>query len=196
MTGQAARIFGKVLVAVLSAILGAAGLVLAPAAIAGPVESAYTPLVLEKCDNITPSEMAEHGAVFRCAGFGGTDVRVAKGDLRMFVSYGKRAADQAAAGQTLPAFNSIGERLEWRIKDGKAFATILRFRWDGDGAKGSTLVVTKLGKTDSCHVAYVQAEKNPHANRLAREVADEDARRFSCKRDQPRTYGPDGKPID
>jgi hypothetical protein len=119
MTGQAVRIFGKVLVAVLSAILGAAGLVLAPAAIAGSVESAYTPLVLEKCDNITPSEMAEHGAIFRCTGFGGTDVRVAEGDLRMFVSYGKRAADQTAAGQTLPAFNSTGDRLEWRFKDGK-----------------------------------------------------------------------------
>lgn len=190
--GQTPRGLG----AVLGSVLGSAGLLVAPAAIAEPIESAYTPLVLERCDNITPAEMADHGAVFRCAGYGGTDVRVAEGDLRMFVSYGTGADDQTAAGQTLPAFNSIGETLEWRLDDGTPFATILRFRWDSDGAKGSTLVVTKLGKTDSCHVAYVQAESNADANSLARELADKDARRFSCKRDRPRTYGPDGKPID
>lgn len=189
MTQPAMRIF--------AILLGAAGLLLPAGAVAGAIESAYTPLVLDSCDDVTPPEMADHGAVFRCEGYGGTEVRVAEGDLRMFVSYGKGAGDQTAARQTLPVFNSIGETLEWRLEDGKPFATILRFRWDNDGtSRGSTLVVTKLGETDSCHVAYVRAENNADANRLAREVADEDARRFSCKRDRPRTYGVDGKPID
>jgi hypothetical protein len=80
--------------------------------------------------------------VFRCKGFGGLDVRVAEGDLRMFVSYGPDAAAQTAAQQTVPAFNTTGETLEWRLADGEPFATILRFHWDSDGAKGSTLVVT------------------------------------------------------
>ncbi|ODR95841.1 hypothetical protein AUC70_02975 [Methyloceanibacter stevinii] len=61
---------------------------------------------------------------------------------------------------------------------------------------GSTLVVTKLGNTNACHVAYVRAEENPDANKLAREIADNDARRFSCERDRPRTYGPGGQPVD
>ncbi|MEM7399315.1 MAG: hypothetical protein AAF354_10270 [Pseudomonadota bacterium] len=175
---------------------GIAGLLMAPAAVAGTIESVYTPLVLEECENTTPPEIAEHGAVFTCEGHGGLDVRVAEGDLRMYVSYGDGAGSQTAAGQTIPAFNTTGETLEWRLIDGRPFATILRLRWDSDGRKGSTLVVTKLGEADACHVAYVQATENPDANVLAREIADADARRFSCARDRARTYGADGQPIN
>lgn len=180
-----------------AAFFGGGALLLAAAPAAGAVESAYTPLVLDACENITPPELADEGAVFQCNGYGGMAVRVAEGDLRMFVSYCDSAEDQTAAGQTLPMFNTIGETLEWRIENGKPFAAILRYRWDSDGlANGSTLVVTKLGKTDACHVAYVRAEQNPDANSLAREIADKDARRFSCERDRPRTYGAGGQPID
>jgi hypothetical protein len=160
------------------------------------VESVYTPLKLEACENITPPEAAEFGGVFRCEGYGGTDVRVAEGDLRMFVSYGPDAATQTAAEQTVPAFNTTGETLEWRLADGTPFATILRFHWDSDGQKGSTLVVTRLGGTDACHVAHIQAAGNQNANALARQVADGQARGFDCKRDRLRTYGPDGKQTD
>jgi len=165
-------------------------------ACAETIGSAYTPLNLERCESITPPEEAEHGGVFRCEGYGGMDVRVAEGDLRMFVSYGRDAALQTAAQQTLPQFNTTGETLEWRLEDGEPFATILRFHWDSDGTKGSTLVVTGLGGTDACHVAYVVATGNADANALARQVADGQARGFDCKRDRPRTYGPDGKQTD
>lgn len=156
-------------------------------------ESVYTSLKLETCETI---EASEQGAVFRCRGFDKMSVRVAEGDLRMFVSYGPDAAEQTAASETLPAFNTIGETLEWRLANGEPFATILRFRWDSDGAKGSTLVVTKLGKTDACHVAHVMATGNPNANVLAREIADTQARAFVCDRDRTRSYGADGKQID
>lgn len=177
-------------------VLGLAFALVTSAALAEAIESVYTPLELEDCENITPPEAAEHGGVFSCEGLGGIGVRVAEGDLRMFVSYGSDAASQTAAEQTLPAFNTTGETLEWRLAKGEPFATILRFRWDSDGAKGSTLVVTKLGKADACHVAYVMATGNARANALAREVADGQARGFDCARDRPRTYGPDGKQVD
>ena len=186
-----------------SHLLGAAVLVLpllSSGAMAGEISSVYTPLKLEACENVTPPEAAEYGGVFRCEGYGGTVVRVAEGDLRMFVSYGPDADKQTAARQTLPAFNTTGETLEWRLAKGggrhKPFATILRFHWDSDGAKGSTLVVTKLGKVDSCHVAHVMATGNPNANLLAREIADGQARGFDCARDRIRSYGPDGKQTD
>jgi len=168
----------------------------AQAAAAGTIESIYTPLDLDTCETVAAPEAAEDGAVFRCQGFQGMDVRVAEGDLRMFVSYGPSAERQTAANQTIPVFNTIGKTLEWRLDDGAAFATILRYRWDSDNGEGSTLVVTKLGATDACHVAYVQAAGNATANVLAREIADGQARGFSCGRDKPRTYGTDGKQID
>jgi len=160
------------------------------------ISSAYTPLKLKLCQDVTPPEAREYGGVFECEGYGGTIVRVAEGDLRMFVSYGPDAANQTAAQETLPQFNTIGETLEWRLAGGKPFATILRFHWDSDNGEGSTLVVTKLGRGDSCHVAYIVATGNPNANVLAREVADGQARGFNCKRDRARTYGTDGKQTD
>jgi hypothetical protein len=160
------------------------------------VGSVYTPLKLKTCQDVTPPEAAEYGGVLVCEGYDGMDVRVAEGDLRMFVSYGPNAAEQTAAEQTLPQFNTIGETLEWRLADGKPFATILRFRWDSDNGEGSTLVVTKLGDTDACHMAYIVATGNPRANELAREVADSQARGFDCDRDRIGTYGPDGQRTD
>jgi len=165
-------------------------------AAAETISSAYTPLKLDACKIVTPPQAEEDGGAFLCEGYGGMDVRVAEGDLRMFVSYGPNAAEQTAAQQTLPQFNTIGETLEWRLADGAPFATILRFRWDSDNGQGSTLVVTTLGKSDACHVAYVTATENPSANALARKVADEEARGFDCARDRARTYGPDGKQSD
>jgi len=182
-----------------SLVVGAAALLLpllSPGAVAEEISSVYTPLKLDACKNVTPPEAAEYGGVFRCNGYGGMDVRVAEGDLRMFVSYGPNADSQTARHQTLPAFNIIGETLEWRLEGRAPFATILRFHWDSDGAKGSTLVVTKLGKTDSCHVAHVMAANNPNANVLAREIADGQARGFDCKHDRTRDYGADGQQID
>jgi hypothetical protein len=186
-----------------SHLLLAAGLAASPVlpllpvgAAAEEIASVYTPLKLDACKNVTPPGEEEVGGVFRCEGYGGRDVRVAEGDLRMFVSYGPDAERQTAATQTLPAFNSTGETLEWRLADGVPFATILRFHWDSDGAKGSTLVVTKLGETDACHVAHVMATDNPNANVLAREIADGQARGFNCQRDKIRDYGPDGAQVD
>lgn len=164
------------------------------------IASVYSSLNLAKCKDIAPDDAKDYGTIWRCKGVDGIDVRVAEGDLRIYVSYGPKAEAQIAAQQTLPQFNSIGETLEWRVaKDGQRstpFATILRFSWSADDKKGSTLVVTKLGKDDACHVAYVEAAGNPKANEQARALADRLARGFDCKRDAPKHYGVGGSPIE
>jgi hypothetical protein len=165
-------------------------------AAAEEISSAYTTLKPDACRDATPLDAGGYGSVFMCKGYDGIDVRVAEGDLRMFVSYGPDAATQTAAEQTLPQFNTVGETLEWRLAGGKPFATILRFRWDSDNGQGSTLVVTKLGQTDACHVAYVTATGNPNANVLARKVADTLSRGFDCAADRIHQYGPDGGRTD
>ena len=160
------------------------------------ISSVYTSLDLERCKDATPKDMEDFGSVSICPGYDGIDVRVAEGDLRIFVSYGPKADTQTAAYETIPRFNTIGETLEWRLKrEGgklKPFATILRFRWDADGQKGSTLVVTKLGPDDACHVAYVEASSNPKANEQARAIADQEAGAFRCQKDKPKHYGTSG----
>ena len=69
------------------------------------IESVYTKLDLDQCKDVTPEEIKDNGAVLICPGYGGIDVRVAEGDLRIFVSDGPNAADQTATYETLPQFN-------------------------------------------------------------------------------------------
>jgi hypothetical protein len=124
---------------------------------------------------------------------------VAEGDLRFLVSFGENAADEPAAGETLPAFNTIGTTLEWRLERNRSdgsltpVATILRYFTDsgtGTGEKGQFLVVTKLGGPGQvCHIGYVDATLNPDANTMARQVAEQAAAGFVCGQDRPGTYG-------
>jgi hypothetical protein len=165
---------------------------------AGEISSLYTSLDLEKKCKLVKTFPNEGGsALWDCKGHKGLRVRVAEGDLRFFVSFGENAENQTAAHQTLILFNYIHKTLEWRVeRTGGAwipFATILRYYWDSDGRKGQTLVVTKIGKNDACHVAHILATGNEHANKLARKIADKRARGFDCKNTQALRFGPGGE---
>lgn len=163
-------------------------LALVPALPAFAQQSAYTPLVLGDCEAVAPDpdDPLESGE-WHCTGYEDIPVLVYEGDLRTMVSLGDSAADEVAASQTLPQFNSIGETLEWRLgADRRPYATILRYfpaKEDGQST-GQVLVVMRYGGTGGvCHVAYVDAELNPNANELARQAADERASGFDCAGD-------------
>jgi hypothetical protein len=172
-------------------------------AVAGPaaaatIDSAYTKLVLDSCRSEPPAaDDPLQGGVWWCEGYGGMKVRVAEGDLRFLVSYGDNAANEMAAGETVPAFNHIGETLEWRLEQDRAsgqwrpFATILRYFTDADGGQdGQLLAITKLGGPGQiCHIGYVDAVLNKDANALARQVADETASGFVCGTDMAKHFG-------
>lgn len=156
------------------------------------VVSSYTDVDLDQCTVITSDDF---GSTWACSGLKGLPVMVAEGDLRMFVSYGLTSTTEKAAEQTLPPFNHLGPKIEWRVSnvDGayKPFATILRFfvsREESD-AEGQVLVVTKVAPGATCHVAYIDALANPDANELARKTADEQAPGFDCAKDDPQFIG-------
>jgi hypothetical protein len=170
----------------------------APAFANGAFESAYTKLDLAKCQGEPPNpDDPVAGGTWWCEGYGGMPVRVAEGDLRFLVSYGANAAEEPAAGETLPAFNTIGATLEWRLERDRSngslhpIATILRYFTDsGTGEKGQVLVVTKLGGPGQvCHIGYVDALLNRDANVVARQVAEQVAAGFVCGTHQAGYYG-------
>ncbi|HTN95673.1 MAG TPA: hypothetical protein VL101_01740 [Nordella sp.] len=151
---------------------------------------------MKKCQQLALFEDEGEGGEWLCKGIADHDVRVWEGDLRTFVGFGKDAPAQCAAMQTFGAFNSLGPRVEWRLKDGKPFATILRWftEWDGDGGapvKQNWLVVTKLAGKEACHIAYVDT-KYTDANEVARQRADERAAEFDCARDMPEIFSSRG----
>lgn len=174
--------------------IAAAGLVAlccaAPAA-AQQLESNYTDLNLNDCLVLNSDDF---GTRWACPGYRGYPLSVAEGDLRFFLSYGFGAADEPVAEQTLPPFNHLGPRIEWRLSNESGrffpFATIVRYvvqREEGE-PEGEVLVVTRLGEGTSCHVAYVDALANENANVLAQQAADEKARDFDCA-DAPEIVG-------
>ena len=153
------------------------------AAQAQQVDSSYTDVDLNLCSVVSSDDF---GSTWACPGHRGLPVMIAEGDLRFFVSYGLESTTERAAEQTLPPFNYLGPRIEWRVSNEegawKPFATILRYFVDrGEGEEeGQVLVVTKLEPGATCHVAYVDALANEDANVLAREAADDLARDFDC----------------
>ena len=153
-------------------------------AAAAEIKSVYSDLDVEKCQLTNQSHGEGDWAEWECPGINGIPVRVSEDDLRFAVSFGADAAHQCAAQQTFGSFNSLGPKIEWRIVDGKIFATILRWYLNSDNVKSSWLVVTKFDGTDACHAAYVDATL-PDANLVARQKADELSPGFHCAKDRP-----------
>lgn len=166
---------------------------LAAPALAG-FDSAYTQLNFDDkdiCTNVSPAPVPgepDDGAAFECTGFGDYVVTFSEGDLRSSVAFGTQSGDHCSARQSFGGFNSVGKTIEWRLKDGKAIATILRWSVSYDpedsNKQRSWLVVTKLEENDSCHMGYVEGAF-PQANAKARWLADTAAQSFSCKTDKP-----------
>lgn len=152
--------------------------------------SAYTDIDLDECLVLDADDF---GASWACPGYKGYPLMVTEGDLRFSLIYGFGA--RSADGQTLPPFNHVGEKLEWRLSNELGrwmpIATIVRY-YTADPEtgedKGQVLVVTQLVEGNSCHIAYIDALANKDANELAREAADTSGD-FDCASDEVEIIG-------
>lgn len=177
---------------VMRAVLLSALLVAVPVAShAAEILSAYTDVDLEKgC--ITVAKAAEDDgdwARFVCPGYMGYPIVVDYSDLRESITYGFPSPGRSA-WESFEGFNSASAKVEWRLqKDGAAtvaFAAIQRWTVTSaeDGDKNvEVLVVSRVGQPDdgkACVVGLVLATGKPNANEMARKIADEQARDFSC----------------
>lgn len=185
---------------VLTAITAAVPATAQPASSPGSVASVTTRFDLKRCAHTKGTDVEDYGS-WRCRGHAGLAVHVAGGDQRDMVSFGRNAAQEPAAAQTLAAFNHAGNAIEWRGlrgADGKVTPYAAIMRWgttvasDDRPIKGAMLVVTRLPPGAVCHVGYVDALANPDAQALAHRIADEHARTFKCGSDKPVVLGKRG----
>jgi hypothetical protein len=165
-------------------------------------DSAYTDFDLGACEVIQPAPAPGEGegsATYECQGHAGIPVTFAEGDLRAFVAFGESGAKHCAFRQTFGGFNNVSNKIEWRLKDGAAIATI--FRWSvsydsEDSNKQKTwLVVTKLDGNNSCQMGYVEGAY-PQANEKARWLADTAAEAYSCAKGIPIFFANPGTATD
>jgi hypothetical protein len=182
----------------------------APPVLAETIGSAYTDYDAKACPHKRGRTVEDYGE-WRCKGLGGMPVLLSAGDQRMTMSFGKHAADEPAAAQTLGGFNDVYKaRIEWRYVRAAGgavtpFAAIVPWNTDlldesedslarsrPKTIRGKVLVVIRLGAQGVCHVGYVDALANRDADALAREIADRDARAFRCATDKPVIVGETG----
>ena len=123
------------------------------------------------------------------------DGRVSLLEYQDWLSYGFDADENSVGFQTLPPFNHLGEKLEWRLSNalGRWFpiATIVRYHTahpETGEDFGQVLVVSQIAEGNSCHIAYVDALANENANELARQAADK-AGDFDCATDEVEIIG-------
>ena len=153
--------------------------------------SAYTDLDLNECLVLDADDF---GASWACPGYKGFPLKVLEGDLRFSLAYGFGDNNENGT-QTLPLFNHLGPKLEWRLSNASGrwlpVATIVRYHTaDPETGKNSNeiLVVSQIAEGNSCHIAYVDALANPDANELARAAADK-AGEFDCALDEVEIIG-------
>ena len=161
----------------------------ATATLAGEITSVYSDLDIAKCKALQLYTGDEgEGGEWQCKGIKGQDVMFWEGDLRGNIAFGPLARSQCSSSQSFGAFNAPGAKIEWRMENGKPFATILRWSTDNGsgeaGAKQNWLVVTKLKGRDACRTALIDT-KFPNANSVARAKADGQSRTFNCEKDVP-----------
>ncbi|MFV0296817.1 MAG: hypothetical protein ACK5JT_11940 [Hyphomicrobiaceae bacterium] len=166
---------------------------------ANPLKSLYTTIDPRECKSL-----ASNGADFRmlCEGLDGYPVYVSRTGQHTFVSVGSAPEKRQAARQSLKVPNSLFKpgtqraTIEWRIvrRDGRPipFATIQRFYTQDRKAHGEVLVITRVTEKEDCHLAYIDALANRQPIVMARDSADNQARKFDCKRG-PRAAGASGK---
>jgi hypothetical protein len=154
--------------------------------------SAYTDLNLDDC---TVLQSDDFGTSWACPGYKGYPLYVAEGDLRFMLSYGFDAQNEPAAGQTVPPFNTLGPKMEWRLSNAsggfRPIATIVRYHTadpETGEDKGQVLVVTQLVEGQTCQIAYIDAVANANANQMARDAADTSGS-FDCAKDEVKTIG-------
>ena len=145
----------------------------------GDVRNQYTEI--SDCTTIETFEESG-GTVQRCPGVEGTPLFVSEGDLRYDVDAGVR--DDTF--ETPEGFNSLGKTVEWRLRDGRPFAVIVRYEIEGPSGtaaeRRSDLAVIKVGREGApgCLVGYVPADATPDQNTAARRLADREAAGFDC----------------
>lgn len=140
--------------------------------------SVYTALDLDKCKLVDAQTEEGASAEWECAGFGDVPLVVEEGDGRFDVDAGVKNA----AFETVGAFNSLGDTVEWRLRDGKPFAIIFRYSDATEEGKGRTvLAVEKVGDVavPGCRVAQIAGDVE-NANEVARELADTNVPEFVC----------------
>lgn len=158
-----------------------------PADSAGGIRSVYTSLAEGDCRLVEKDEETG-GTTSRCPGAAGYALMVHDDDARMTVDVvapGGRAHRLRYSGVITSAFSSLGPRAEWRMRNGKPIALIVRVNAfenpEIPDRATSYLAVAKITAREMCVTDRIPPT-TPNANEAAQRAADQSASK-PCMRD-------------
>lgn len=153
---------------------------------AAAIRSVYTSLAEADCRLVERDEETG-GTTSRCPGTAGYALLVHDWDARMTVDVaapGGRAHPLRYSGVITSAFSSLGPRAEWRMRNGKPVALIVRVNAfenpETPDRATSYLAVARITPRETCVTDRIPPSAN--ANEAARQAADQSASR-PCMRD-------------
>lgn len=159
---------------------------------AGAVEFSYSATSGPMCATIRSKRELSS---WRCPGPAGYSALFHDLGNMVAVEFGSTGREKAIVEDGLMwqgAEKCFGDKVEWRLTNGKPYAAIVRiWRQDVDEEANrplavEELLIIKVSSQGACRVGAVDG-KHPDANTVARETADSQAATFRCGRDQPRT---------
>jgi len=145
--------------------------------------SIYTDLSAKKCKTLKEDDQ---GSEQECKGTAGYKLLVLEGDIRQTVTVvtpkGKEFPLELWTVVS-PAFSSVGEKAEWRMKNKKPVALIIRFNASENSEDSSKITsylsVAKITANEICVTDVIKPGANQ--NELARKAADTAATK-QCKK--------------
>lgn len=150
----------------------------------GQIKSIYTDLIDTKCKTLELND--DEGGSYKgeCAGTGQFKLHVIEGDLRQTVNVidPNGREHELRFWEHFGAFSAVGPKAEWRIKNKKPIALIIRLNVSENPEKPelntSYLIVSKITKDQACITDIVRPMRSQNAD--ARRLADTASTR-ACK---------------
>ncbi len=156
----------------------------ATTAASAQVTSQYTDLDDSKCKTLELNE--DEGGSYKgeCRGVGGYKLHVIEGDLRQTVNViDPRSKEfELRFWEHFYAFSAVGPKAEWRVRNKKPFALIIRLNVSENPEKPETttsyLIVSKITTSEVCITDIIRPSRTQNAD--ARRLADTASMR-ACK---------------
>lgn len=148
-------------------------------------KSTYTSLVAEKCKTIESTDEGGGSYIGECPGVSGYKLELTEGDLRQTINViaPNKKKFELNFSQVSGAFSTVGEKAEWRLKDDKPFALIVRFNASDaeDSTKNTSyLIVSKISEASACITDVIKPgeKQNEEAQKLADAASEKSCKSF------------------
>lgn len=145
------------------------------------VISEYTSLDLESCKTIQFDEETKFSTQ-ACPSYENIPVFIYQTDGLYSLKIGEKGDNEALGF----SFGRLGDKLEWRLRNGEPFAVIYRYYDNATSDKSvgsSVLAIRKVPEqVDGCIAGTVDGSL-PNANEIARRFADKKIAEFKCGAD-------------